>query len=44
MAKKPQTKKRKRTAWKTQAQQSDRHELYEKSVQPLFDRCGVRSA
>jgi SAM-dependent methyltransferase len=33
MAKKPKTKKRKSAAWKTQAQQADRHELYEKSVQ-----------
>jgi SAM-dependent methyltransferase len=32
MAKKQKTKKRK-NAWKTQAQQADKHELYEKSVQ-----------
>ena len=33
MAKKQKTKKRKSSAWKTQAQQADKHELYEKSVQ-----------
>ena len=33
MAKKQKPKKRKNAAWKTQAQQADKHELYEKSVQ-----------